>query len=194
MPSVTITVELTPEALALSEKLRRMPEEFSQAIKRGMKRGLQYVEGQIIANRLTGKGPFPVSEHRLGVVTSRLRQSVRVTDPVVITDAGKSEIEGAIGSNVEYAAAHEFGFSGEVSVKGFTRKNPRGNILATFSGSTARPTKTRKKIASGISRVKAHTRHMNIPERAPFRTGIAENLDYIANEISNEIAAIIESK
>lgn len=34
---------------------------------------------------------------------------------------------------------------------------------------------------------KTATRQMNIPERAPFRTGIDENKDFIAGEIAKEI-------
>jgi DNA-directed RNA polymerase beta' subunit len=35
--------------------------------------------------------------------------------------------------------------------------------------------------------VKAHQRQVNIPERAPFRTGIIENLTIIENELAREI-------
>ena len=154
MSAVTITITLPPASQAFIQRFADMPQELPRAIKRGMDRALQVVAGRIVAERLSGKGPFPPALHQLGEKTGRLRRSVRA-EPAVISG---NDVTGAIGSNVVYASAHEFGFHGIVNVK-----NPRGDALKTF------------------------TRQMNIPERAPFRTGINENTDYIATEILIEI-------
>lgn len=61
--------------------------------------------GHIRSARMTGQGPFPVSEGRLGVRTNRLRSSLRKAKAVLRGGA----IVGSVGSNVKYAAAHEFG-------------------------------------------------------------------------------------
>ncbi len=71
--SATITIQLSPNAIALSDKFKRAPQEFPQAIKRGMTRALAIVSGRIQEKRLTGHGPFPVTEHRLGERTGQLK-------------------------------------------------------------------------------------------------------------------------
>lgn len=143
--SATITIQLSPEAVTLSEKFKRMPQEFPQAIARGMTRALEVVTGRIQETRLSGIGPFPAEEHRLGQRTQRLWRSTRATPATVTSDGENSSVEGAIGADVFYAAIHEFG------------------------GKRA-------------------------PERAPFRTGINENLAYISGEIEKELITTLEKK
>jgi hypothetical protein len=148
MSDVTIKIKLPPESVALIKKFQDMPAELPRAIKRGMDTALSIVRGRIQQNRLSGKGPYPPSEHRLGIVTQQLQRSLR-EEPAVI--AGGT-VTGAIGTPVVYGAVHEFGFSGTVRGRG------------------------------GASR------KMEMPERAPVRTGINENADFIAGEISKAIA------
>jgi hypothetical protein len=136
--SATITIQLSPNAIALTEKFKRAPQEFPQAIKRGMTRALAVVSGRIQEQRLTGHGPFPVTEHRLGERTGQLKLRTQSTPATVTSEGNQVIVEGAIGSSVFYAAFNEFG----------TKKTP---------------------------------------ERAPFRTGIAENAQYISGEIEKEI-------
>ncbi len=136
--SATITIKLSPNAIALAEKFKRSPKEFPQAIKRGMTRALPIVSGRIQEKRLTGHGPFPATEHRLGERTGQLKLRTQ-SKPVQITSEGtQTIIEGGIGSSLFYAAIHEFGGK-------------------------------------------------HAPERAPFRTGIRENITYISGEIEKEI-------
>lgn len=77
----------------------------------------------------------------------------------------------AVGVNLPYGAAHQLGFDGEVSVRAFRRKNKRNDVYAKVGGK-------RRKIASGVGFVRAHTRHMYMPSR-PF-LGLSDQ-DY--NEI-----------
>ncbi len=141
--SVAITIQLSPEAIALSDKFKRAPQEFPQAIARGMTRALQIVSGRIQEKRLTGHGPFPVTEHRLGERTGQLKLRTQSTPATVTSEGTQAVVTGAIGSSVFYAAFNEFG----------TRKTP---------------------------------------ERAPFRTGIRENAQYISDEIGKEIATSLK--
>jgi len=136
--SATITIQLSPSAIALSNKFRDSPREFPQAIKRGMTRSLAIVAGRIQERRLTGHGPFPVLEHRLGERTGQLKLRTRSTEAKVESEGNQTIVTAAIGSSVKYAAYQEFG----------TKRTP---------------------------------------ERAPFRTGIAENVQYISDEIGKEI-------
>lgn len=162
MNQVTVNISLEPE---LSEALKgfKLPAQL-RAIQRGMNKGMQYMVGQITAERLTGRGPFPVSDHRLGVVTGRLRQSFHATS----AEIQGNQVTGALGASVEYAAAHEFGFKGEVDVRSFTR-------------------------SSGV-KVKAHRRNIEVPERAMVRTGIADHIDEVTTSIGEEVVATMRGE
>lgn len=136
--SVAITIQLSPQAIALTRKYQNATQEIPQAIQRSMTRSLAIVAGRIQERRLTGHGPFPVSERRLGERSGQLKLRTRAT-PATITGTGQtSTITGAIGSSVRYASYQEFGTK-------------------------------------------------NLPARAPFRTGIRENVPYIQKEIEKEI-------
>ena len=141
--SATITIQLSPSAIALADKFRAAPKQFPQAIKRGMTKALAIVSGRIQETRLTGHGPFPVALHRLGERTGQLKLRTRATEAQIISEGGQTTVTGAIGSSASYAAYQEFG------------------------------TKT-------------------LPERAPFRTGIRENLAYISETIEKEIVSSLK--
>ncbi len=141
--SATITIQLSPSAIALSEKFKRAPQEFPQAIKRGMTRALQIVSGRIQEKRLTGHGPFPVTEHRLGERTGQLKLRTQATPATVTGEGNQVVVSGAIGTSARN--------------KGFSYP-----LLHEFGGKFA-------------------------PERAPFRTGIRENVKYISEEIEREV-------
>lgn len=61
-----------------------------------------------------------------------------------------------VGTNVEYAGAHHFGFSGTVNVRAHRRRSKGRDVLAG-----------KKKVASGIALVRAHVRKIKIEAR-PF--------------------------
>ena len=107
--SVAITIQLSPQAIALADKFKAAPQQFPQTIKRGMDKALAIVAGRIQEKRLTGRGPFPVELHRLGERTGQLKLRTHATDAVVSTIGETTTITGAIGSPVEYAAYQEFG-------------------------------------------------------------------------------------
>jgi phage gpG-like protein len=62
-----------------------------------------------------------------------------------------NEVAAAVGVKLAYAAAHEFGFEGQVSV----REHLRAAKAGTFN-------------------VRAHTRHMRLPQRSFLRSSLAE--------------------
>ncbi len=140
---MTITIQLSPQAIAIANKFKSAPQEFPQAIKRGMTRALAIVSGRIQERRLTGHGPFTATEHRLGERTGQLKLRTQSVPSTVTTEGEQAVVTGAIGSSVFYAAFNEFG----------TRKTP---------------------------------------ERAPFRTGIRENAQYISNEIEKEVVKSLQ--
>jgi hypothetical protein len=119
MPEPAISITIPPDTQARIDALILLPQGLPQAIKRGMDYALSQVRGRIQRDRLSGKGPYPPDEHRLGVVTQKLQLSLR-EEPAVITDLG-STVTGIIGSNIFYAALHEYGFVKDDVVRGSSR-------------------------------------------------------------------------
>ena len=72
-----------------------------------------------------------------------------------------------VGTNKIYAAIHQFGFHGSVSVKSHIRKIKSRDIR-----------QGKKIIAKGITTVKEHSKTMNIPQR-PFLKLTEEDLETI---------------
>ncbi len=147
--SAAITIQLSPNAIALSEKFKRAPQEFPQAIRRGMTRALEITAGRIKETRLIGRGPFPATEHRLGQRTGQLELRTQSKPPEITSEGEHAVITGAIGTSARN--------------KGFSYP-----LLHEFGGKFA-------------------------PERAPFRTGIRENLAYISGEIEKEIMTSLKA-
>lgn len=163
-----LNLTLSSAAQTVIRRVGGMGAQFAPAIARGLDGGLEYALGKVAASRFTGRGPFPVGEHRLGVVSSRLRTSLRRSKATV----NGGIVRASVGSNVTYFSPHEFGFSGTVSVRAHARNKTTG--------------RGKKKQTNSVS-VRAHTRAVNVPERAPLRTGIKEQAPAIALYISRAI-------
>jgi len=88
-----IDIQLAPETLKM---LTEQKKSISDAIMKGFRDGMYSLEAKV--KNSFGKTGF------LNVRTGHLRRSIKVT----IKREG-SEIVGAIGSNVKYAAIHEYG-------------------------------------------------------------------------------------
>lgn len=93
----------------------------------------------------TGEGKY--LGQALGVVTGRLRRSIthKVTEST-------GEVRGIVGTNVEYAGVHEYGFQGQVTVREHLRRTKSGNSAV----------------------VHAHARAVNLPERSFLRSALRE--------------------
>lgn len=104
-----IITKLTPPDLI--HRLRRSNENVRQAIKREMELQNKITVNHIQKARMSGKGPFDPALGRLGVVSGRLRASLRASKLVERGAGGRfvSTFEGAIGSDVQYMGIHEFG-------------------------------------------------------------------------------------
>lgn len=185
--SETALITIALDAASKAAMAQLTPGRVLAAVQRGMDRALPLVTGFIQKERATGKGPFPVSEHRLGVRTNRYRAGMRWTRAAIVGDV----VVGRIGDNVSYAAIHEFGFAGDVQVKAHARRIGRVNGNRTTLAAVARTQKSRKKAKPESSvtevQVKAHARAMSMPERKPIRTGIAEHADEFTKAIALEL-------
>jgi hypothetical protein len=140
----------------------------------------QYVIGRLgTYNR--GKGPFPVSQHRLGHVSGNWRLRMNSKESIQGT-----QVRAAIVNEMEYAAAHEFGFRGAVNVRAKARRQRSRNV-----GKSGRlGVEDKSAVAFGFANVKSFTRQANIPARAPITHGIEKHIPKYETALSN---AIIES-
>lgn len=90
--------------------------------------------------------------------TGTLRRSI---NRQVVADA--SGVHATEGTNVRYAAIHEYGFDGTVPVAAHVRK-----VASRSVG------KGKKQTLQGIAFVSAHTRHVVMPERSFLRSTLRE--------------------
>jgi hypothetical protein len=190
--NVAVTIALPPKTVELLARAPAWPRALTAQLIKTLDRENEITVGAIQAKRLTGTGPFPVSEGRLGVVTNRLRSSLR---PTAATALSGGAIVSAIGTNVRYGVAHEFGFAGTVDRKAHTRRRFTTNQVggnAFLDPRTGRIRKTRKKlerVQTGSVQVKAHQLRVHIPERAPIRRGIADRLPAYGPALGRAVVA-----
>lgn len=137
--------------------------------------------------RFTGYGPFPVAEHRLGVVTGRLRRDLHA-EPATKTSTGYT---GRIGSPVEYFRAHEIGFDGDVTVHAHTRSAREVNrkAMERVSKKGTKFTIKANRFSLMEQSVRSFTRHMKVPARAPLATAIREHSNILTDSIRAVFAA-----
>ena len=192
--ATSIQITLSPRAQRLLAAAPAWPVALPKAIAEAMDKRNELTTGQIQRQKLSRRGP-----DTLGVVTNRLRLSARPAKAVISGDV----ILSAIGSNVSYAGVHEFGFTGTVQVKGFTRRifgTGRGGERATVTkvtfrrdknGNIVERRKDRDVKVEGTQTVRAHTRRVNMPARAMFRTGIAERQANYSAALSRAVVAVL---
>ena len=149
-----IEIAIHEDSAKILRHLTLMPDRMLEEMRHAMDEQNQYSIGYISQNRLRGQGPYPVNEHRLGIVSGKLWQSLWAVPAVV----SGQEILSGIGVPLRYGMAHEFGFAGDVAVRPHTRRR------ATGKGSDIL--------------VRGHRRKMKIPERAAIRYGLMDR-DYI---------------
>jgi phage gpG-like protein len=104
----------------------------------------------------------------LKVRTGRLRRSIHPE-----WDFKPGHMGATVGTNVEYAAIHEYGFKGTVQVKSFQRE---------MTKAFGRP------IAPKQVTVSAHSRNINMPERSFLRSALKEMRPEIIEGLKNAVA------
>ena len=194
------TIEITSNAAECAAQMRAAPTRMLQAIAHALDLENELTVGHIQAEHLTGTGPFPPSEHRLGVVSNRLRSSVRPSAAKIVDNG----VSSSIGTNVAYAGIHEFGFDGTVTVRShtrriFARKGQAGReliftLLRWDGAGHIKKGRTIKKMVAAEVTVRSFKRHMRMPERAPIRTGIEERIPNYSRSISAAILTAWEAR
>ena len=194
--SEAITIKLTPQAEALLRTVQELPSWGMDAVCIGMDRANQIALANIQRKHLTGQGPFPVDEHKLGVRSGRLRGAAWAS-PAVATG---TQVSSAIWDNVKYAQIHEFGGTVHHPARTMTLRfatDVHGTLLTQAANSNLRVFANMKKLSklkTGNKRFKeekhkAEAYDVEMPERAPFRTGIAEVFVQYSKMVSAELVS-----
>lgn len=141
----------------INQKFDNMPGNVTMSIAKRIQIILFTLEGNVKSKKLTGQA--------LHVRTNRLRSSIHASDVAITAD----KVSGTVGTNVIYAAAHEYGFNGSVNVKAHLR-----NIKQAFG----------HKLKSPVTvKVNAFTRQMRIPESSFLRSQLQEDQSFINQQI-----------
>jgi phage gpG-like protein len=182
--AVQLDVSLTREGAEAIARFSAFPARLLPTLARGLDTGLELALARTTATRFVGKGPFPVADKRLGIVTRRLSTSLRRSAAVISGDT----ISARIGTNVKYFGIHEFGFNGTVAVRAHARvrvyaaeptRNARGRLV--------------KNTREVSGQVRAHQRRVNVTAREPLKTGLSENAGLIGRSISAALTREISS-
>ena len=186
MSAPLLTIQLSESSQRVLRQLSAFPQEMAIAVTQAMDVENQLTISHLIRMRLTGRGPFPPEQHRLGVVTGLLRRSVRATPAQLL---GK-EVRSSIGTNVKYAAVHEFGGTFTRTSKPGSvrlRTDARGELLRQPGGRLAIFAKAEHKRAKEVSFAGGRSYQIRVPARAPIRHGIADRLPRYAAAIDAAI-------
>jgi bacteriophage protein of unknown function (DUF646) len=123
------------------------------------------LQAHVVRNKLSGQV--------LKVRTNNLRGSIHQE---VSRDG--SGIVGRVGTNVEYAAFHEYGFSGTQNVREHMR---------TIKMAFGKMLKTPKRIV-----ISAHARHVDYPEHSFLRSALDDQRTEIMAELGNAVKEAIQ--
>jgi hypothetical protein len=123
--------------------------------------------------------------------TGNLRRSINFE----LSEVGNN-ISASVGTNVEYAAAHEYGFDGEVTVRASIRRT-RDQMAAATYHYTNKNVNVISKIKqtgkygtqSGTINVRSFTRHQHTVERSFLRS----SLQVLARDFQQQMAESIKS-
>ena len=120
------------------------------------------LSGQMLNLKAPGNKLLP-----LGQRSGKLKDSITFR-----VDSEENTIAAVVGTNVEYAAIHEFGFNGPESVRAHLRRHVEQHKMLV-TGKLSKKTWAVPK-SEGSIQVKAFTREMNMPERSFLRSTLAE--------------------
>ena len=155
---MSVRIELTDNAKEIIRQVQDFPREMAQSVAQAMDRQNQLTIGHVQARKLSQRGPST-----LGVVTNRLRGSLRATRAITSARA----VESSIGTNVKYAGAHEFG------TKPYTIRPRAGKVL-------------RFGTARGVVFARM-VKHPGLPARRPIGSGIEERAANYSEALSKAI-------
>ena len=186
--NTTITITQSADLQGLFQRAASLPHRMLEGVALALSQSSEIIVGSAVENRFLGSpGPFPVSEHKLGRKTGRLRQSIRATAPQI--QEGESTVTMGFGSNVKYFAIHEFG--GTIQRKARTQVN---HFRFLADGKSSRFSKVKGATHAQKNEIGAHS--VTMPAREPMQTELRHPrtaeviLDYAAREILKVVQEI----
>jgi len=155
-------------------KLGEMSDKIIGAVEKRMQRVVKRIEASVKSDKLSGQV--------LHVKTGTLRRSVHSD----VKNDG-SQIVGTIGTNLIYAAYHEYGFSGTQNVKEHMRAIKQAAIMHTKgarSGTVNKSATAKQQGPAQMAKVRAHTRHVNYTAHSFLRSTLREQTQFVKDEIN----------
>lgn len=160
-----ISVEVKDQALQAS--LSGYPDRLRQKLMAVMNVLMMDIQAAVKDGKLSGQ----VLHVRTGTLRRSINRSIAY---------GESRVTGIVGTNVEYAAIHEFGFHGAVNVREYLRRSRGQMSMARF-----RTNKLGEKVevlgsyrkaggGAGATTVRAHVRNLDLPEKSFLRSTLRE--------------------
>jgi len=122
---------------------------------------------KVKAEKLSGQ----VLKNRTGTLRASINYKMEIS---------ARSIYGKVGTNKEYAAAHEYGFDGVVNVQEHLR------MMTTAFG--------KKLLAPKQVSVRAHTVHMQLPERSFLRSSLREMRPEIQERLQSALKRIANAR
>lgn len=199
MAENAISIKIDPRIERLAKQLKAFP---FFAVARAIDRQNQFTIAAITEKKLsfpsTTSSATTLAAGGLRNITARLKRSIRATKAQVLGD----QIESAIGSNVEYAAIHEFG--GQTKPHIIRAKNAKALVFSRGSGGGL-TFYNRKSIRAGVKAAKAaggtragfmgdlifrkevHHPGSKMPARFYIRNTLRDRLPEYASAIGKEI-------
>jgi phage gpG-like protein len=157
--------------------LEAMTGKIITAVEKRMQRVVKKIEASVKTDKLSGQV--------LHVRTGTLRRSIHSD---VKSDG--SQIVGTVGTNLIYAAYHEYGFNGTENVKEHMRQIKQAAILHTKgarAGTVNKAATAKQHGPAQMAKVRAHTRHVNYPAHSFLRTTLREQEQFAKNELSEGV-------
>jgi len=150
-----IEAEITGGA-SLLLRFGKVPDALRSRLRQSVQEACLKLTGHVKQDKLSGQV--------LKVQTGRLRRSInqRIEDT---TDG----INGFVGTNVQYARGHEYGFTGTIGVRETLRTSKNGKEFT----------------------VRAHTENVRLPERSFLRSALADQRDQIREQIAQDVKAAL---
>ncbi len=166
------------------DRLSRMPNDISGGLVSGVRGEAIRLQEHIVRDYLSGQALHPRS--------GRLWRSIRPNiDEEFFFDKGRVVgMRTTVGTNVEYAAYHEFGFHGVEQVRAYVRRVKSRNTYTRekrTSKKTGKEYNARVKTGTGIAYVRAHSRTINYAGHPFERPALAD----LRPAMSEAIAAAI---
>ena len=155
----------------INVKLGAMPDKVVDAVEKRVQRVVKRLEAIVKADKLTGQV--------LHVRTGTLRRSIHSD-----VKSNGTQVIGTVGTNVVYAAFHEYGFNGVENVKEHMRQLKATAVLHTKGKKvgTVNKAATAKQPGRAV-KVRAHTRQVNYPAHSFLRSTLREQTEYAKNEM-----------